>query len=135
MQTSNIIYKNIKPIIVNDFKECDFGDFEGKNHEMLKNDSYYKLWLKSNGKIAFPNGEHPNLFRQRCENAFLDVACRSKKDFVVICHGGTIMAILSKYTGKDFYDFHVCNGNGFSFEFDINTKKATEVKILWDDTF
>lgn len=31
----------------------------------------------------------------------------------IIVHGGTIMALLSKYCGGDYYDYHVGNGRGY----------------------
>ena len=31
----------------------------------------------------------------------------------IIVHGGTIMALLSKYCGNDYYDYQVRNGSGF----------------------
>ena len=34
------IYPDMKQIIVQDFRECDFGKFEGKNYKELTGDEY-----------------------------------------------------------------------------------------------
>ena len=44
VETAKIIYPDSKYIICNDFRECDFGIFEGKNYDELKNDSDYQKW-------------------------------------------------------------------------------------------
>ena len=35
----------------------NFGAYEGKNYEDLKNDSYYQKWIDSNGTLPIPEGE------------------------------------------------------------------------------
>ena len=44
-QTAEFIYHDTKQIIVQDFRECDFGKFEGKNYKELTGDEYYQLSL------------------------------------------------------------------------------------------
>ena len=35
------------------------------------------------------------------------------KTIGMIVHGGTIMALLSKYSKKDYFDYQVANGKGY----------------------
>ena len=44
-QTAAFIYPDMKQIIVQDFRECDFGKFEGKNYKELTGDEYYQKWI------------------------------------------------------------------------------------------
>lgn len=111
VQTAEIIYGKCDYVIYG-LKECDFGLFENKSFEELKDDEYYQKWIDSGGKLQFPNGESMNSFSKRCINAF-DYAVKKLEmaDRVAfIIHGGTIMAIAKKYLGGDFYDYHLKNG-------------------------
>ena len=107
-------------LICENFREKDFGRFEGKNYEELKDDPGYQRWLDSNGTIPFPEGEGQEAFLERTRHGFeqmmehlMDLQCREAA-FVV--HGGTIMAVLSAFsqTGGEFYDWQVSNGSGYS---------------------
>ena len=69
-QTAAFIYPDMKQIIVQDFRECDFGKFEGKNYKELTGDEYYQKWIDSNGTIPFPQGEDIADFRTRCVHAW-----------------------------------------------------------------
>ncbi|MCM1024238.1 MAG: histidine phosphatase family protein [Prevotella sp.] len=121
-QTAEIIYPNKKNIEIDSFRECDFGDFEGKNYQELSGNSYYEKWVDSGGKMTFPNGENPDEFRKRCVSAFEKNTAEFEKYTVIslIVHGGTIMSILEKYAvpKKDYYDYQIKNGDGFITEFD-----------------
>lgn len=122
MQTAEIIYPNKKTIICNDFRECDFGDFEGKNYIELSGNSNYQKWIDSGGKMTFPNGENLNDFKKRCIDCFEKVIAEYSETAVIsfVVHGGTIMSILEKYSipKGDYYDFQVANSNGYITEFD-----------------
>lgn len=119
VQTANIIYKNQKVIISDDLKECDFGRFENKNYEDLKDDKDYSIWLESNGTLPFPSGEKQKDFRERIINEFnkiiYSIINLKYKNASLIVHGGTIMTILHKYNleNKLFYDYQVKNGEGY----------------------
>ncbi|MCM1329927.1 MAG: histidine phosphatase family protein [Ruminococcus sp.] len=120
--TAKIIYPNKKIIKINDFRECDFGDFEGKNYYDLSGNSDYQKWIDSGGKMTFPNGENPDKFKKRCISAFEKITEKYEKYGVIslVVHGGTIMSILEKYAvpKKDYYDYQIKNGDGFITEFD-----------------
>ncbi|MBP1561514.1 MAG: histidine phosphatase family protein [Oscillospiraceae bacterium] len=121
-ETSELIYPNQKPVIVNGLEECDFGDFEGKNYKELSNDPNYKKWVESGGKLPFPNGESPSDFKKRCIAAFEFSAEKYHGKSVIsfVVHGGTIMSVLEKYAvpKRDYYDFMIENGHGYITEFD-----------------
>lgn len=130
IQTAELIYK--KEIeIFEDLKECDFGDFENKNYEELKNNNDYVIWLESNGKMTFPNGESYDEFCKRCCRCFEKVINKYiEKNIAFVVHGGTIMAILEKYShNKSFYDWQIKNGEYLCFTV-VKNKSDINLKIL-----
>ena len=129
IETSKIIYPDIVPIIADNLRECDFGDFEGKNYSELNGDTYYQRWIDSGGEIPFPNGESRLDLRKRCCDSFMDEICRipEKSAVSMIVHGGTVMSVLSRFCipERSYFDYQVKNGCGFLTEW--NGKK---IKIL-----
>ncbi|MDE6036290.1 MAG: histidine phosphatase family protein [Ruminococcus sp.] len=120
IQTAEIIYPDRNIIVRDGLKECDFGDFEGKNYAELSENPDYQMWIDSNGTATFPHGENPENFRKRCTATFLEIV-REYNNLVVsmIVHGGTIMSVMSEFAvpHKDFYEWHVKNGGGFTVEY------------------
>ena len=66
VQTAELIYPGQKIVTEPELRECDFGRFEGKTYEELKDDPAYIAWLESGGTLAFPEGEDQETFRSRC---------------------------------------------------------------------
>ncbi len=119
-ETADLLYPERKQQVIPDFREIDFGDFEYGNAEELDSDPQYRDWIESGGTLAFPGGESREAFTERCCEAFksvcMDLEESSRAAFVV--HGGTIMAVLSRYAEphRDFYEWQVKNAEGFACE-------------------
>ena len=79
-------------------QETDFGDFEYKNYEELKDDPLYQAWIDSNGQMLIPNGESGTNFRKRCCAAYERCVAEAKEKglekIAIVCHGGTIMSVM-----------------------------------------
>ncbi|MEI0797350.1 histidine phosphatase family protein [Brachyspira intermedia] len=124
LETADIYFNDMTKEIINDFRERCFGDFEGKNHDELKNDPYYKEFFKTNWKSNVPNGETSESFFNRTANAYFHIIEDMKKNNLdytaVVTHGGVIMSIFSRYdNGKlGFYDYILQNGCGYYAEID-----------------
>ena len=122
IQTAQLIFPDKEPIICDELRECDFGDFEGRNYLELSMDSRYQRWIDSGGEDAFPNGESPDEFKKRCIDGFLECVKDVSDDGVVtfMVHGGTIMAVLEHFAQphRSYYDWHIANGHGYITEFD-----------------
>ena len=122
LQSAEILFPEQKAHICCAFRECDFGDFEGKNYSELRGDPQYQKWIDSGGMIPFPNGESPAEFRARCCDGFLTTINKysdaSRIAFVV--HGGTIMAILSQFAlpHRDYFDWMTDNAHSWLCTFD-----------------
>lgn len=139
VETAKLLYPALSPVMIDDFRECDFGAFEGKNYLDLAEDEAYQHWIDSNGTLPFPGGEAVNAFKRRCVVAFrqcveavigagdmrsdrrssAEDTIGSDASVVVVAHGGTIMAIMEHYAEprKDYYDYQVTNGLGYVAEY------------------
>jgi len=116
-ETAKIIYGNVFEVY-EDLRECDFGDFENKNYEELKNNGDYLKWLESSGKGGFPNGEGYFEFCGRCSECFKKIILGNKAESLAfVVHGGTIMAILERfyYEKRSFFDWQIKNGDYLEF--------------------
>lgn len=124
IQTAGYLFpgKVLKPCP--QMRECDFGEFEGKSYEELKDLPSYRKWLASRGRLPFPEGEGREAFQNRCVQGFREVVRtlmqRKCRLVAMVVHGGTIMAILSRLDsqGRDFYSWQIKNGEGFLFSLD-----------------
>ena len=137
VQTAELLFER-KPVLIPEWKEMDFGQFEGKNYEELKDNPDYQKWIDSNGTLPFPGGEPREQFIRRSMEGFdwmmSDILIKSEKNtriqngtetqdlknnceteipVVAVVHGGTIMAVLSSLTGGEYFDFQVKNGEGY----------------------
>jgi len=118
IQTAKIIYPQFGIEIVENLKECNFGDFENKNYLELSNNEEYQKWIDSNGDLPFPNGESKTEFSNRSYLAFKNIIknCRFKNISMVV-HGGTIMAIMKKLNPNlSYFDFKIKNGEYITIE-------------------
>lgn len=124
MQTAKLVFPDQIATVVDGLIECDFGDFGGKTYDQLKNNPDYQRWIDSGGIAAIPNGEDGLSFRKRCVDAFYCILDKSilngHHDIGIVCHGGTIMAILDGITKheKGFYNWQVKNLYGYIISFD-----------------
>ena len=116
-ETAAILYPDIRPEVVEDFRECDFGAFENKSYQELSGRPDYQAWIDSLGEAPFPGGESRAAFAARCADAFEALTKRGiDEDCALIVHGGTIMAIMERYAVPkgSYYDFQVKNGDGYA---------------------
>lgn len=120
LQTAKILYPEQKMIVLEDLRECEFGEFEYKNYRELQDDSRYQAWIDSNGTIGFPGGESRAEFIRRCCSAFETAYERALQEgceqIAFVVHGGTIMAVLDQMSEphRDYFDWQVKNAEGFS---------------------
>lgn len=121
-QTAELLFQK-EPLPIPEWEEMDFGLFEGKNYQDLKGDSYYQRWIDSGGTLPFPQGESREAFLQRSRKGLermlslldkrFDIDGMPEKAAVAVVHGGTIMAVLSELTGREYFSFQVPNGGGY----------------------
>ncbi|MBR6967584.1 MAG: histidine phosphatase family protein [Ruminococcus sp.] len=129
-ETAAVIYPGQQPIIADGLRECDFGEFEGKNYKELSGSAEYQSWIDSGGEAAFPHGEVPADFRRRSKEAFEQIlyAHSGAESAAFVVHGGTVMSVLEKYAfpHKDYFDWQLPNGSGWVCEWNGNKLTVTE---------
>lgn len=95
-QTAAVLYPDNGVIMVENLKEYDFGDFEGKTASELESNPDFLNW--ASGKATPPNGEDNTEFIKRLcvglQQIVLDMLEKEKSESAVIMHGGAIMMLL-----------------------------------------
>ena len=127
--TAGLLFPDRVPTVIEDLTEIDFGEFEGKDHESLKEDKTYKEWLESGATVSFPKGEDREAFIKRSMDCFYEI-CDLFEDndtAVIICHGGNIMAIMSTLTGKDYYGFMAGNLEGYTVDIENDDERISVI--------
>ncbi|NLI92679.1 MAG: histidine phosphatase family protein [Peptococcaceae bacterium] len=136
-QTMGMIYPEIPNTIVPEFAECNFGFFENKTYEELKDTAEYQSWVDGGGKGVIPDGEDVLSFKARCCSGFERVMNKILEwniaTSALIIHGGTIMAVLEEYSREklDFFYWKVKNCEGYELMMDpclwAERKKIKEI--------
>ena len=131
LQTSNLIYPQHKPIVVDNLREINFRESVSHRLVLQGNNPDYIRWIKSNGTSDIPNGESFKAFTDRCVKGFkesVDVSKNSVNSAFVI-HGGTMMALLTALTGENFYTTVPKNGLGFVINWENNEVKDLKTLV------
>ena len=119
VESCQCLYPGMEPIVIDAFREIDFGTFEGKNYQELSGNKDYQAWIDSGGTMAFPQGESRQDFIQRNLAGFQELLMELRKHpkdelkAAAVVHGGTVMSILSGAYGGDYYDYQIPNGEGY----------------------
>ncbi len=142
-ETARILFPEAAQVVIPGMQECDFGEFEYKNYEEMNGYPVYQEWIDSGGTSGFPGGESMDDFSDRIGDAFERMLKQLSPDedlpAVLICHGGSIMAILDRYSEphRDYFEWQAPNGLGFAAEFDPDAwhkgrKQLTGIKLIED---
>ncbi|WP_027408640.1 histidine phosphatase family protein [Anoxybacteroides tepidamans] len=122
-QTCDLLFGAALPVYpMSEWREINFGDWEGKTFAELKDVREYQRWLQSPLAAAPPNGEHYRDFKQRIEQALtktIELAWQANAShLVIITHGGPIRYILERYAPKErpFWEWRVPFGGGFMLQ-------------------
>ena len=120
LQTAEILFPEMKRNIIDDLRECDFGNWENKSANSLKDDPDFLRWISSGEVSSACTAESMTSFTQRIKSCFetlIDNIIRTeKKDAIIVTHGGVIMTALALFglpKAKTF-DWHTNNGCGYS---------------------
>ena len=129
-QTFAVIYGgqrgfDVKPVeepehdILDGMKEYDFGDYELKTHDELKDFKEYRSWIgDASGETCPPGGESPANFQRRVWKEFESLLESFDGDnIIVICHGGVISTIMTRFFTPDepnIYKWQPDPGRGYT---------------------
>lgn len=134
VQSCNALYPAMKPLIIDDLRECDFGDWEGKHAYELKNDPAFTAWLADSVNNTPPNGESSAEFTRRVCLAFEKIVNGLFKSgitcAVIVTHGGVISTLMSVYALPSAPSYEWQANNGFGFSLRANSMLWMRDKVL-----
>lgn len=116
-ETATCYFPDVPFIADAQLRETNFGDFEMKTYNELKNNSLYRAWIDNPLSVAPPNGESLKVFNARVLMSFQE-AIKGKEEVTFIVHGGVIKAILANYLKKAFHDVHAAHRTIYTFVLD-----------------
>ena len=135
-ETCKILYPNLKPLVIANLSECNFGEWEGKTADELKDDADFRKWLAGDNTVKPPRGESNADFVRRICKMFESIVEGLMKtgttESVIVTHGGVIMTLLAVYGLPQAKPFEWTMDNGFGYSVRITPMlwqrgKVTEV--------
>lgn len=126
--TAALLFPNAEQIICPGLREMDFGDFEGRSAEEMRDDPDYRYWVEQTGCMGpCPHGDATMVFQRRVCAVFcreVEKAQRAGKDrLYFVVHGGVVMSVLYRFAHpqKSFYSWPLANCQGYRCE------------VLWEE--
>ncbi|UYG08740.1 histidine phosphatase family protein [Halomonas sp. M4R1S46] len=102
-------------------RELDFGDYEGRTWEALKDDPGYRAWVDSHGRRATPGGESAEDLWARLSAWLEGVLAEARESrhrrVLAVSHGGAIRELRRRLEAVDFWDGVVGQAQGRRFVF------------------
>lgn len=115
-QTLKILFGDVPHKIDDRFREMDFGIFEMKSYESLKEQEDYQVWISGdNEKNVPPKGESGEQMKKRVLEG-LKALQKEVKPVVLVCHGGVIACIMEHLypqENKNRYEWQPKPGHGY----------------------
>ena len=115
-QTAELLFPGAQLCVYDALREMDFGHFEGRSAADMADDAEYRAWVDTFCEAPIPGGEAREPFMDRCCAAFEEIVAADPSDrLVFVVHGGTLMAVLSRYASpaREYYRWSPKNGHGF----------------------
>ena len=123
-ETAKILYPDNMPIVIDGFIEYNFGEFENKSADELKESPVFPRWLAGERGVEPPFGESNEAFEKRIRETFEKVAEGLMKtgttSAAIVTHGGVIMAILAAYGIPELPMHEWLTPSGCGFTIKIN---------------
>lgn len=133
-QTLSAIYGDVPYTAIPDLKEMNFGEWECKTFDQLKELPEFDAWMSDRtGAFTFPGGESANTFAERVRGGLkellnnhrlLELSNRHSGNpsiSTIVCHGGVIAACmchLFKLPPDTFWEWIPAAGRGYSVYFE-----------------
>jgi alpha-ribazole phosphatase/probable phosphoglycerate mutase len=92
--------RGLTPVVVDDLREIDFGDFEGRRYDEIEQSEpeLFRAWMETPTRVRFLGGESYADLRLRALRA-LDAIKAAHTCAVVVTHGGVARAGLAEWLG------------------------------------
>ena len=135
-ETLSAIYGDVPHKVAAELREMDFGIFEMRSYEQLKDDPVYREWCSGdNERNIAPGGESGEQMTRRVIEAFKGLLARDE-DFAVVTHGGPIAALMAYVfpnEDRNRFQWQPKNGCGYMLELEGDQKSWTVVPEEGED--
>lgn len=119
VQTMEILFGPVTSQVCPELREIDFGVFEMRGYEELRDDPDYQSWISGDNMANTPPGGESGLaMTQRVMTAFRGLL-EDSTDVVIVTHGGVIAAIMGELfpqEGRSRYQWQPEPGHGYCLE-------------------
>lgn len=120
------IYKNLEIQISNNFKEMNFGDFEGLTFDEIKEDymDEFEKLRKESFEYCFPKGENMIQFHKRIASELEYIKAKYDNNTILIAsHAGVIRSCISHL---------ICKDHTYHWNFKIDNCSLSIVEVIDD---
>ncbi|MGE7667433.1 histidine phosphatase family protein [Ureibacillus composti] len=93
-QTAKLYFPDVDYVGNKGLRELDFGDFEMKTYNQLKDHIHYRNWIDSPRDFTPPNGESFESFRERILCTFFRIVIQPG-EYTFVVHGGVVRLLRS----------------------------------------
>lgn len=131
-QTAATVFPKHRIKTMMDFRELNFGIFEGLNYSeiMERYPGLYQDWIRDPSNVLFPSGEEFGGFRKRVSSALAAIISLNRdKTIALITHSGPIRLILCEVLGYGFEKFWEFNHGNTAFSI-IDYLERSAAKIV-----
>lgn len=99
------------------FRETYFGEWEGKNYALLKENQIYRSWINDPSTYAPPGGESLREVEKRVLSGLAELP-EDESDYFIVTHGGPIRILLTRFSPQenDFWSWHIPHGSAWRLE-------------------
>lgn len=133
-ETCKLIYPEMEYVVVDNLKECNFGEFENKTFTELGANERFAYWLSHQNEFVPEGGESNAEFAQRCaeglNDVFIDMMKNNIHEAALVCHGSIMALLLAMfaYPKKSFQEWTSDSGCGFTVA--TNTQLWTRDNVM-----
>lgn len=118
-ETCKILYPELTPLVIANLSECNFGEWEGKTADELKDEPDFQKWLAGDASVKPPRGESNADFTRRVCKMFESIVegliKTGNTESIIVTHGGVIMTLLAVYGFPQAKPFEWVMDNGFGY--------------------
>lgn len=109
-------------------RELDFGEYEGRVYDELKEDPGYRAWIDSVGELKIPGGESAGDLRHRL-SAWLDEVAENARTqghrrVLAVTHGGVIRELRRRFETIPFWEATVEQATGRRLTLTFSAKEG-----------
>ncbi len=124
VRTAEWLFPNTSPHLLKELREMNFGKWEGKTYDDLKDNDLYRRWVADPVNYCPPDGESFQEFINRVDSGWAviieEVLATRVQSCAVVTHGGVIRYLLSMFAPeqREFWMWQANHDQGLELIFD-----------------